>query len=382
MKTNFVFNDLLVLEEFCNSRCQYCGGFYPTEFVFRPDADGKLKMPHSWKEKIAGDNTLCSKISANPTTKDFFSLALDVLDHVDQIADCSILKLSGGEIFLHKDIVNFVKKIHNRYTAIQLLTNSMALTEDQIDQLSKLENVYFQFSLDGTTGETNASRTRSDQVVNKILSNAKRILDKGMGLEINCVLTKYNTDKFGEMLDYFKNSKNLTIAPRPVRGEPRSILDFGEDQIQLFEKTVIDKYSSHEDILPPKPYLDQLVSLMKNRARNWSCYVPFFVFGEDNYGNIGTCTRSDELPSIGNIFKNPKEIAQKLESRSYYDPKKLPTPCEYCIIQYEIMNLFAEDEINENELRRIPSYRFDEVIEKAKKIKKELGELKMLSDNS
>ena len=38
-----------------------------------------------------------------------------------------------------------------------------------------------------------------------------------MGLEINCVLTKYNTGLFEKMLEYFRGAKNFVIMPRPVR---------------------------------------------------------------------------------------------------------------------------------------------------------------------
>jgi len=48
------------------------------------------------------------------------------------------------------------------------------------------------------------------------VENIEHILKGGMGLEINCVLTKYNTGLFEDMLKHFKGYKNLVIVPRPV----------------------------------------------------------------------------------------------------------------------------------------------------------------------
>lgn len=53
------------------------------------------------------------------------------------------------------------------------------------------------------------------------------------------------------------------IVPRPVRGEPRSILDFNEQQILEFERCIIDNYNKYNNILPPLPYFERLINIMK-----------------------------------------------------------------------------------------------------------------------
>lgn len=372
MKPKFVFNDQRILDEFCNSKCKYCSGFYPSEYSLGFNADQTLKMPDCWRLKIAQNKEVPEKIPQNPKISDFFKLGKQVLTETDKIFDYKILKLSGGEIFLYDGTVDFIKSIHKNYTAIQILTNAMALTQKKIVELSKLGNVYFQISLDGIDGKTNFARNENDIIVKRILENAKCILENGMGLEINCVLTKYNTGDLRKILEYFKDYDNLVIVPRPVRGEPRSVLDFNKKQIENFKEVVINDYDLYKKILPPKEYLKRLINVMEKGNRTDNCYVPFFVIGSDNYGNINTCTRADDLPPIGNIFEEASKIQQTFQSNKNYDPKSRPSPCSYCIIQYEMMNLYVEDLVSREEMQKIPTFKMNGVMKRVDEIKENL----------
>lgn len=372
MKPQFIFNDMLIFEEFCNSQCKYCGGFYPTEFKLDLDSCGRIKMPELWKHMLRNNPKIAQKISTRPKIKDFFNLAVDILSEVDKKIDYPILKISGGEIFLYKDILEFVKKIHKKYSAVQLLTNAIALTSEKINQLARLDNVYFQISLDGVTSSTNTARTSNETIIKRILENTKRIMNLRIGLEINCVLTKYNTAKFGKMLKFFGTKNNLMIVPRPVRGEPREILDFTSEQINLFKNFIKNNYSEYESILPPIAYFNRMIDIIENKKRGFNCYVPFFVFGENNYGDVSTCTCTNNLPLLGNIFTDGKAIADLLRKRGNYLPDSRLKPCSYCITQYEMMNLYVDGLIGKNDLLKTPSYRFPGVLEMIDKIKNEL----------
>ncbi len=379
MKSEYVFNDQLILDEFCNLKCKYCGGFYPSEFHLKQDSNGKINMPESWKEMIRKNHDLSDRISENPTVGDFFKLAEDVLSKIEQATDYKILKISGGEIFLYKDIVDFIEKIHKKFAAVQLLTNGLTLTSNQITQLRKLGNIYFQISLDGVTGEANFARNGSDKVVKKILNDIEQILEQGMGLEINCVLTKYNTGLFEEMLNYFKDSKNLVIAPRPVRGKPKAALNFSEEQLESFKKIAIKNYQIYANILPSKHYMERLVSLMETGTRKWKCYVPYYVLGANNYGDISTCTCTGELPRIGNIFNESEKIGNIFSKNEGYIPQKKYSACSYCITQYEMLNLYTEDLINRADMEKVPSFRIPGVMDRVDLIKKRLIDLNLVN---
>ena len=52
VKSKTIYLDQRVAEEFCNFRCDYCGGFYPSEYSLAKDKDNNLKVPKEWYEKV------------------------------------------------------------------------------------------------------------------------------------------------------------------------------------------------------------------------------------------------------------------------------------------------------------------------------------------
>jgi MoaA/NifB/PqqE/SkfB family radical SAM enzyme len=373
MESHFTFNDHRIIEEFCNLKCDYCGGFYPSEYQLKYDGNGSLIMPQSWKDKISESPETAGRIPLEPSIKDFFLLGKSALAKAEDFTDVDILKLSGGEIFIYKDLCDFIEKIHQQYTAIQVLTNGVSLTPEIIRKLANLENVYFQVSLDGVDDFSNKARSSSGVVVNKVLANINAMQENNVGVEINTVLTKYNTDSFESMLEYFKDAENLIIVPRPVRGEPKESLVYSSEQSATFNELVNNKQSKYQNILPPQAYLNRLQFIMENGQRDWNCYIPFFVMGMDNYGTVDTCPCASDLPKIGNVFTDLRVIEQTYGDNTQFNPKNNYIQCKNCIVQYELINLYIEGLVSAKEMRKIPSFKFNGVLENIDQKKKELA---------
>jgi len=369
-KTEFVITDALVLEEFCNLKCAYCEGFFPTEFKFKTK-EGRLSMPKSWQDKIKEDQSIADKLDHKPTVDSFFSIADEILQEINKQIKFPILKLSGGEIFLYDKMTEFIRKVHSNYNAIQLLTNATLFSEEEIEQFSEMGNVYFQISVDGHMLSSNYTRSHSSKTLDKILRNISAICSKNIGLEINCVLTSYNTNSFIDFVRYLDSIGDMTIFPRPVRGEPKTILSPTNEQISQLSD-LRDQYNQYSRVLPPKAYFERVLSVLENKVRGWNCYVPFFVFGINNYGKVNTCTCSGELPILGSVFDDDKNAFKIISERKQYDPALKPIPCVDCITQYEIFNLYVEGAIDEKELEKIPTFKVEGALSAAQRIKKNL----------
>lgn len=282
-------------------------------------------------------------------------------------ADSQILKLSGGEITLYSQLVEYVRGVHDKYAAVQILTNGYKLTPEQIDEYARMGNIYFQISLDGTTHETNRARTPNGHITQKVVDNIGRISEKGMPIEINCVLTSFNTGNFDTMLDTLKGMGDIMVVPRPVRGSGRQMFDFTPEQLEAFRQVVIDRYDEYASVLPPKPYLDRLVTMMADGYRSNRCYVPFFVQGMDNYGNAEMCACGGTMPMLGNVLNDADEVFDRHRADTNYDPGENHDDCSYCMTQFEIMNLYVEGAISREDMLRVPSYRFGGVLDQVDK---------------
>ncbi len=365
-------HDLLLLEEYCNLKCDYCEGFYPTEFEFKPKQE-KLDMPDSWKMYRRDTPTIADKIPLNPSVTDFFSLGLQTLKKVDERFTYPVLKMSGGEVFLNRRFTDFVEAIAEDYQTIQILTNGLGIAERDVERFAEMGNIVFQMSVDGHTLRTNYARARTQKPLDMILQTIDLMQKKEIGVEINCVLTKHNTAEFGDFTEYFSKYDDVLLLPRPVRGPPRSVLEATPEQIRAFAD-FREKYDKHKHVLPPIAYFDRVISVLEKGNRSWDCWVPFFVLGVNNYGEIATCTCGGGLPTVGQVFEDDEKPFNIIKELEQYDPKSRLDPCSDCITQYEIFDLFMEDKITDDDLLRFPSLRSPEARAVTKDLKTKINE--------
>ena len=245
-KSKTIYQDQRVAEEFCNFRCDYCEGFCPSGYSLRKDKNGNLRVPNEWYDKINLLPMEAKKYFEFGSKMDnFYDLSLEVMEKARDVLYADILKISGGEITTNEKLINFIDKIHKQYESIQILTNGFNLTENDIKEYKKMGNVSFQISIDGATGGSNYAKSHNAKVTERVLKNIESMISKNIGVEINCVLTKYNTDKIQEFLERFKDANNFIIVPRPVRGEPKDCLNFSQNQVLNFEKMINENFEKY-----------------------------------------------------------------------------------------------------------------------------------------
>ena len=73
-------------------------------------------------------------------------------------------------------------------------------------------------------------------------------------------------------------------------------------------------------------------------------------------------------------------IDEKILANSDYLPSTKYESCKYCLTQYELINLYVENKISADELRRIPSFQSEEIIEHIDEIKNKLVERGIIKD--
>ena len=364
--TEVIYQDQRVAEEFCNFKCDYCEGFYPSEYNLATDKNGNLKLPKNWYSNMHNyTNNVTKHFDKKRNLESFYEIFLDTLEKTKEILNADILKISGGEVTLNKNLVKYIEQIHKKYLKVQILTNGFLLTKEMIDEYKKMENICFQVSIDGIEHKSNYTKSHFENVTNRVIENINYMVKCGLGVEINCVLTRYNIDYFQDFLQKYKNANNFIIIPRPVRGLPKEVLNFDKIQIEKFEKMINDNYNQYKNIIPSKKYFERLISIMKNDIRKCKCYIPYFVQSIDGYGNFEDCPIGLITDSKFNVLEDNKH---KINKKIFNDSKL----CKNCTNQYEMFNLYVEDKIDINDLKRIPSLDSDIIISHIQKIKKEI----------
>lgn len=111
---------------------------------------------------------------------------------------------------------------------------------------------------------------------------------------------------------------------------------------------------------------------MKTGKRPTNCYIPYFVQSVDGYGNFELCPIGLLYKEHNNIF-DKQFISNELLLNSCYNNDN-NKKCDDCINQYEMFNLFVDDKIGIDELRKLPSLNNDQVISHIEDIKVKIKE--------
>lgn len=374
-----IYQDQRIAEEFCNLKCDYCEGFCPTGYSLKCDKNNNLHVPDEWFKKIEKMPLEVKKNFENTRKlSDFYELSYKIMNNSKKVVSADVLKISGGEITVYNKLADFVENVHKNYKMIQILTNGLIITNEDLERYRKMGNIVFQISLDGIDYKSNYTRTHNEKITKKILDNIDLILEYGFGVEINCVLTKYNISNFLDMLERYKNAKNFLIVPRPVRGEPKDVLKCSTEQLIEFENTIKKHYDEFKNILPPMEYFNRLLKMMIEEKREYRCYIPYFILSVDGYGNMEQCPCGLTGDYKYNLLSNEADFKNILLDSKYNIFKKYKE-CTYCMTQYELINLYIDGEITENDLKKVPSLNSEEIIRDIIKIK-EMINMKIIKE--
>lgn len=173
-KTNIQLEKIKMLQcvfgtSICNLSCGYCGWPKRHERIFGEDA-------------ARSQNTM-EEIS------EFCHFKLP---------NCKIFAVTGGEPLLFPDAIQRMlecfKDMH-----LKISTNATLLSDKYLDAFCKHGNTSLCISLDGCDFSSNKTRYINEKIFDLVVKNIDRALEKGIFVEISCVINKNNIDK----LPYF-----------------------------------------------------------------------------------------------------------------------------------------------------------------------------------
>lgn len=344
LKEILLMDDLVIQEKMCNMKCSYC---------------------------LTNTSSLAGQTGGRSSYQEGSALKEDlngIFSRLEQYQNTCILKISGGEVLLIKNIEEFIREQAKRYQVIQILTNGTLLDNELLTGLKRLKNVCIQLSLDHHTLEGNTYRTQDRKQLEKILQNLDQVAELDIPVEINCVLTDKNTaliEDFAAYLLKYKG-KRLMLLPFPVRGKQQAEFFPSREQWAGVQR-LLEHYEIYKEILPPKAYLMHLLDFIETGIRKNKCYIPQTAQGIFDDGRVTPCpnywfTDSDNiLKSAGGI--NDDRKMWKMRKLLISSQNRLEE-CRKCFTPWELFNLYVSDVLTLEELSGVPLYSFPH-IEKA-----------------
>lgn len=341
--------DFVIQDSICNLMCDYC---YSLEKI-----KNKKKQQRNASSILKG--------------------ASQVLEITREFVNTSILKISGGEVFLLKGFLEFLEREAPFYEHLQVQTNGILLNQRVISQLEQIPNLFIQMTLDGHTLHANSYRVKSSELHDKLIENLRILMTSNIHLELNCCITKRNINELEEYLSFLHDlGGSLTLFPIPVRAQARRDL-FPEREQSIILQRIVQDYDKYKAILPPKIYMEKMVEfILKGKmSKKGACRVPLGVLGISDCGIISSCALlgAEDYLVVGNLLlENPQDVFARIGvCRSqrlliYGHPRALV--CQQDLTQYELINMCINGEISVKELTQNPVFSCNDIEYKLKMI--------------
>lgn len=350
-------NDLVINEDSCNLSCEYC-----------LTGQSNLKDNHRLQ------------LIFQPPKRDTYSPGTELAERVDTVADrlrtrfdLPLLKVTGGEIFVVKGIMDFLAKEAAKYEVLVVQTNAMLVKPEHLEQLQSFGNVVMQISLDSHLPFGNSYRVSTVAQHEKLIASITRILRSGLATEIYTVLNDRSVTEIEQLAGWLSGFERAPVFfPFPVRGPDAEQFKVRPDQVSLIEGFAA-KYDKYADVLPPPAYFKRLIRFYTEGRRNFRCHLPRLVVSTFSDGVVTPCPNI-WFSDMGNVLEThagdaadggADPVLDRIGKTGMYKALLAPKPrlnaCHGCFTPWDTLSMYFDDEITLDELCAAPTYSPDRI---------------------
>ena len=216
-----------------------------------------------------------------------------VLEIFAQIRELGVINVSltGGEIFLRKDILNIVEVARSYGFRVFLLSNGTLLNEEIVQKLSKCNVAEFSTTLFSMNPKIHDYITRQTGSHEKLLKNLQCLKKYDIPVKIKMPLMSVNANCIDSVKDYadyngFEYKVSPIIYPKSDGNSDPTLYRISDRQLsQVLKKT--DK-------------IGRISNLQK--SDNVPCKALFYAFSIDANGDVYPC--NSFFYKVGNIYQN------------------------------------------------------------------------------
>jgi MoaA/NifB/PqqE/SkfB family radical SAM enzyme len=294
---------------------------------------GGLKHPYKLTFAITSKCNLRCKTCDIWNRKPENELSLEEIDKFFTLNNYfNWIDLTGGEIFLRKDLLDITKSIKKNvknlamlhYPTNGFLTDRIVEVTDEIASLD-FNNLVLTVSLDGNE-ETHNNIRGNDKSFQRSIETYKRLKkNKHIKVYIGCTLSPFNIDSFGHMfedlreyipdlsyadihLNIYHYSESL-YSNKPMPFDKDRVVNHVQDFIKKKKFTFLNPILLLESayLKNISSYLDSNKSPFKCKSGKISCFM-------DPVGNVYPCTGFSVV--MGGLRENDYDLSKILSSEA------------------------------------------------------------------
>lgn len=222
--------------------------------------------------------------------------------------------LSGGEAFMHKDLIEIVKYCREKDLKITILSNLISLKDDQIPILKEANISIIQVSLYSMNPEVHDFITTVKGSFEKTKTAIEKLVANDIPVQISCPIMKANRKGYDKVLDYAKSLKikaqtdYIMMARADLDTENLANRLSLEETEELLRDLLEHDANYKEKTLQQLPVSDQIKFNLERHMKQPVCGVGYDNCCVTANGDVYPCAGWQDYV-LGNVYKQTlKEI--------------------------------------------------------------------------
>ncbi len=241
-----------------------------------------------------------------------------ILDEFSEMGGIHVT-LSGGEAFLHKDLIEICEYCREKDLKISILSNLIAITDAQIERLKNVNVSLIQTSLYSMDPAIHDAITKVKGSFDRTKSAIEKLVKADIPVQISCPLMKANYKGYKEVLNYAQSLKIRAQTDYIMMAQ--SDLDASNlanrlsiEETEYVIRTIIESDEEYQVVTLNQKSLEEEVKFDRERFK----LQPVCGVGYDNCcitvnGDVYPCAGWQDYV-LGNVYKNSlKEIWEESE---------------------------------------------------------------------
>lgn len=248
-----------------------------------------------------------------PTTK-----VKSILDEFAAMGGIHVT-LSGGEAFLHKDIIEIAEYCREKDLKITILSNLISLKDEQIERLKKVNLSLIQVSLYSMDPEIHDFITTVKGSFEKSKAAIEKLVAADIPVQISCPIMKANRKGYDKVLEYAQSLKikaqtdYIMMARADLDTENLANRLSIEETEELLRDLIEHDINYRENTLEQLPVSDQIKFNLERFMKQPVCGVGYDNCCITANGDVYPCAGWQDYV-LGNVYKQSlQEIWEQSE---------------------------------------------------------------------
>jgi len=220
--------------------------------------------------------------------------------------------LSGGEAFLHKDLIEIARYCREKDLKISILSNLIALKDEQIAALKEINVSLIQVSLYSMEPEIHDFITTVPGSFERTKSAIEKLVAADIPIQISCPIMKANRHGYDKVLDYARSLKIKVQTDYIMMA--RSDLDTDnlanrlsiEETEELLRDIILHDTQYRDSTLQQLPVTDEIKFDLERFKKQPVCGVGYDNCCITANGDVYPCAGWQDYV-LGNVYKQSLE---------------------------------------------------------------------------